>query len=308
MFNWVPLTSIQPADEIRPVIKTLPLVGEPIRVYQYSRHLRPPAVEIRPLPAVEKPSLADKIFPESMPSAGGMQTLPSLEEPLVHQNPTPVTDEVISEEQKLMTQVDHHSQILPCSDVKPTPDTFDLTPQVVLMDIDIENEYVKYTGRTFTPGEMKTAQHKPLEDGMKPKTILCWMENDSEVQETVPPIQVDEVQDFTDEDENDSEEEEFDSRKETDDAPQKPRDRKIRLFHVNPSYQPQQLKKRNGRLVLLEWAEQKVREKEDRKTRKEMMLLERQLLRKRYRNDPKLKHLWINKHHRFNSSFRSFPV
>ncbi|XP_057209755.1 uncharacterized protein LOC130566350 [Triplophysa rosa] len=304
MFNPVPPTSTLPTDEIRPVIRPQLSAGEPVRVsrrvHRTSRHLGPPAVEIRPLPAVEEPSLADRIFPASVGS-DGMRTLPSVKEPLlVRQNAAPVTDEGISltssasfqssEEQKLMIQVDHHSQILPRSDVKPTPDTllFDSTSQVVLMDIDIENEYVKYTGRTFTRGEMKTTHHKALEAAMRPKAILCWMEIDSEVQEPVPPIQVDEVQDVTEEHQN----------------------RKITLFHINPSHRPktetQQLKtqkKRNGPLVLFEWAKQKVSEKEEKKRRKEKMLLERQRLHERYLHDPKLKHLWINKHNRFNSSF-----
>lgn len=54
--------------------------------------------------------------------------------------------------------------------------------------------------------------------------------------------------------------------------------------------------KRNGPLVLFSLMEEKVKKKQEKKLRKEEERNERNLLRERYRNDPKLKHLCINKH------------
>nr|XP_005165115.2 uncharacterized protein LOC110437743 [Danio rerio] len=49
-------------------------------------------------------------------------------------------------------------------------------------------------------------------------------------------------------------------------------------------------------LVLFSLMEEKVKKKQEKKLRKEEERNERDLLRKRYRNDPKLKHLRVNKH------------
>lgn len=55
-------------------------------------------------------------------------------------------------------------------------------------------------------------------------------------------------------------------------------------------------------MILFTWAEEKVKEKVERTLQKERVKRERELLHHRYRNDPKLKHLWINKH---NCNYRS---
>ncbi|XP_056619685.1 uncharacterized protein LOC130433921 [Triplophysa dalaica] len=301
IFNRVLPNSTLPADKIRPMFRPQLSAGEPVRFYRTSRHFQP-------LPTIEESSLGDRIFPESVAPAGRIQTLPSVKAPLlVCENPTAVSDEVMyllscssvpSEELDLMIQVDHGIQILPRSS---STLLFDLE------DIEIENEYVKYTGRTIGPGEMKTSQNKALVAEIKHPPLKaigkCWMENDSEDQKPVPPIQMEKVQDITDTHENDSESYSSSSKMETDVAPQKPRDRKTRLFHVNPSCRPktetQQLKTSSS---LCEWVEQKIRKRDEKKRRKEKMLLERQQLHERYLHDPKLKHLWVNKHNRFNRS------
>ncbi|XP_056335430.1 uncharacterized protein LOC130246479 [Danio aesculapii] len=54
--------------------------------------------------------------------------------------------------------------------------------------------------------------------------------------------------------------------------------------------------KRNSPLVLFSLMDEKVKKKQEKKVRKEEERNQRDLLLKRYRNDPKLKHLWINKH------------
>ncbi|XP_073808457.1 uncharacterized protein [Danio rerio] len=58
--------------------------------------------------------------------------------------------------------------------------------------------------------------------------------------------------------------------------------------------------KRKVQMNLFTWAEDKVKEKVERNLQKERERRERELLHQRYRNDPKLKHLWINKHNHNN--------
>ncbi len=230
---------------------------------------------------------------------------------VVPPSPTPASDEAVDLQCS-------STQVCPPSPVKPQPSTsslFEPPPQLMLIDIeDEETEYVEYTGKTIQACDLsKSERPRPLEAEMKPRKMIAWLESDSEVLEEVWVSEVVEVQGF--EEVKDNPDEMGDSKAiegHLDDASQKneldqhmmtlfcvtsPEGPKNETQHkVNVQEEPKS--KRKVPLFLFIWAEEKAKKKEEKKIRKEKERREKELLLERYRNDPKLKHLLINKHNR----------
>uniref|UniRef100_A0A8C1E5C5 Uncharacterized protein n=1 Tax=Cyprinus carpio carpio TaxID=630221 RepID=A0A8C1E5C5_CYPCA len=229
---------------------------------------------------------------------------------VVPPSPTPESDEVVDLQRS-------STQVCPPSLMKPQPSTsslFEPPPQLMLIDIeDEETEYVEYTGKTIRACDLpKSKRPRPLEAEMKPRQMVAWLKSDSEVLEKVWASEVVEVQGF--EKVKDNPNEMGDSKAiegPLDDASQKKKEldeHMMKLFGVTSPEGPknktqhnvnvqQELKsKRKVPLFLFTWAEEKAKKKEEKKIRKEKERREKELLLERYRNDPKLKHLLINKH------------
>uniref|UniRef100_A0A8C2IPG3 Uncharacterized protein n=1 Tax=Cyprinus carpio TaxID=7962 RepID=A0A8C2IPG3_CYPCA len=270
-----------------------------------------PAARFKPLPPVTRPPM----HPQKQAPAPEEVSLPCSPlqvdppKPLaVPPHPTPGPDELFSL---------RHSQVCPPSLMKPQPSTsslFEPPPQLMLIDIeDEETEYVEYTGKTIRACDLpKSECPRPLEAEMKPRQIVAWLKSDSEVLEKVWASEVVEVQGF--EEVKDNPDEMGDSKAiegPLDDASQKKKEldeHMMKLFGVTSPEGPknktqhnvnvqQELKsKRKVPLFLFTWAEEKAKKKEEKKIRKEKERREKELLLERYRNDPKLKHLLINKH------------
>ncbi len=229
---------------------------------------------------------------------------------LVPPSPTPASDEAVDLQCS-------STQVCPPALVKPQPSTsslFEPPPQLMLIDIeDEETEYVEYTGKTIRACDLsKSERPRPLEAEMKPRKMIAWLESDSEVLEEVWASEVVEVQGF--EEVKDNPDEMGDSKAiegHLDDASQKKLDEHMMtLFCVTSpegpknktqhkvNVQEEPKSKRKVPLFLFIWAEEKAKKKEEKKIQKEKERREKELLLKRYRNDPKLKHLLINKHNR----------
>ncbi|RXN26500.1 stress response NST1-like isoform X1 [Labeo rohita] len=223
---------------------------------------------------------------------------------------TPAPDEVVALQQS-------SDEASPPSLLNPQPATsslFEPPPQLMLIDIeDEENEYVEYTGKTIQPYDLlKSERPRLLEAEINPR-MSAWLESDSEVLEEVWASEVVEVLGFGEE--KDDSYEMLDSKAiegHLDKASQKKEmdEHMIKLFcvtspehpknetqhHVNVQEEPKS--KRKVPLVLFTWAEEKAKKKEEKKIQKEKERRDKELLLERYTNDPKLKHLLINKHNR----------
>ncbi len=231
---------------------------------------------------------------------------------VVPPSPTPASDEAVDLQCS-------STQVCPPSPVKPQPSTsslFEPPPQLMLIDIeDEETEYVEYTGKTIRACDLsKSERPRPLEAEMKPRKMIAWLESDSEVLEEVWASKVVEVQGF--EEVKDNPDEMGDSKAikgHLDDASQKKKELDedmMKLFFVTSpegpknetqhkvNVQEEPKSKIKVPLFLFIWAEEKAKKKEEKKIRKEKERREKKLLLERYRNDPKLKHLLINKHNR----------
>uniref|UniRef100_A0A671KSC6 Uncharacterized protein n=1 Tax=Sinocyclocheilus anshuiensis TaxID=1608454 RepID=A0A671KSC6_9TELE len=308
-----------------------PIEGELPMLPSVSEHLTLPAARFKPLPPVTKPPMRPQ-KPAPAPEEVSLPCSPLQVDPpkplAVPPRPTPAYDELFSL---------RHSQVhppkrlvvppspTPSPDevvdllVKPQPSTsslFEPPPQLMLIDIeDEENEYVEYTGKTIRACDLlKSERHRPLEAEMKPRQMVAWLERDSEVLEEVWASEVAEVQGCEEEKNNPGEmgdskaiEGHLDvasqKKKEMDEHMMKlfcvtsPEGPKNETQHnVNVEEEPKS--KRKGPLVLFTWAEEKVKKKEEKKIQKEKVQREKELLLERYRKDPKLKHLLINKHNR----------
>uniref|UniRef100_A0A673JEI2 Pollen-specific leucine-rich repeat extensin-like protein 1 n=1 Tax=Sinocyclocheilus rhinocerous TaxID=307959 RepID=A0A673JEI2_9TELE len=299
-----------------------PIEGELPVLPSVSEHLPVPAVRFKPLPPVTRPP----IHPQKPAPAPEEVSLPCSPlqvyppKPLaVPPRPTPAPDELFSLRR---SQVSPPRQLVvpqsptPESDevvdlpVKPQPSTsslFEPPPQLMLIDIeDEETEYVEYTGKTFRACDLpKSESPRPLEAEMKPRQMIAWLESDCEVLEEVWASEVVGVQGF--EEVKDNPDEMGDS-KEMDEHMMKlfcvtsPKGPKNETQH-NVNVQQEPKSKRKVPLFLFTWAEEKAKKKEQKKIRKEKQRREKELLLERYRNDPKLKHLLINKHnHHYCSS------
>ncbi|RXN22988.1 pollen-specific leucine-rich repeat extensin 1 isoform X2 [Labeo rohita] len=214
-------------------------------------------------------------------------------------SPTPAPDEVVA----LQCSSD---EVCPPSLLKPQPATsslFEPPPQLMLIDIENEeNEYVQYTGKTIRVCDLLKSERPRLLEAEINSRMPAWVESDSEVLEEVWASEVVEVLGF--------EEEKLDEasqKKETD-------EHMMKLFcvtsiegpknetqhHVNVQKEPKS--KRKVPLVLFIWAEEKAKKKEEKKILKGNERRDKQFLLEHYRNDPKLKHLLINKHNRYYCS------
>ncbi len=240
---------------------------------------------------------------------------------VVPQSPTPESDEVVDLQCS-------STQVCPPSPVMPQPSTFSLfdpSPQLMLIDIeDEETEYVEYTGKTIRACDLpKSEPPRPLEAELKPRKMIAWLESDSKVLEDVWASEVVEVQGF--EEVKDNLDEMGDSKAiegHLDDVPQKKEldEHMMKLFCVtspqvpknetqhNVNVQEEPKSKRKVPLFLLIWAENKAKKKEEKKIQKEKERREKELLLERYKNDPKLKHLLINKHNRHYCSSEWRPL
>uniref|UniRef100_A0A672RNV4 Uncharacterized protein n=1 Tax=Sinocyclocheilus grahami TaxID=75366 RepID=A0A672RNV4_SINGR len=291
-----------------------------------SEDLPVPAVLFKTLPPVTRPP----IHPQKPAPAPEEVSLPCSPLQVVPPRPTPAPDELFSLRR---SQVSPPKQLVvppsptPESDevvdlpVKPQPSTsslFEPPPQLMLIDIeDEETEYVEYTGKTFRAcGLPKSESPRPLEAEMKPRPMLAWLESDCEVLEEVWASEVVEVQGF--EEVRDNPDEMGDSKAiegHLDDAKKEMDEHMMKLYCVtspegpknetqhNVNVQQEPKSKRKVPLFLFTWAGEKAKKKEQKKIRKEKQRREKELLLERYRNDPKLKHLLINKHnHHYCSS------
>ncbi|KAL0177387.1 hypothetical protein M9458_026281 [Cirrhinus mrigala] len=223
---------------------------------------------------------------------------------VVPPSPTPAPDEVVA----LQCSSD---EMCPPSLLKPQPATsslFEPPPQLMLIDIeDEENEYVEYTGKTVRACDLLKSEGPRLLEAEINTRMPAWLESDSDVLEEVWVSEVVEVLGF--EEEKDSKaieghlDEAFQKKKEMD-------EHMMKLFcvassegpknetqhHVNVQKEPKS--KRKVPPVLFILAEEKAKKKEEKKIWKEKEQRDKELLLERYRNDPKLKHLLINKHNR----------
>uniref|UniRef100_A0A8C1SI62 Uncharacterized protein n=1 Tax=Cyprinus carpio TaxID=7962 RepID=A0A8C1SI62_CYPCA len=299
-----------------------PREGELLMCQSVSEHLTLPAAHFNPLPPVTKPPMHPQ-KPAPAPEEESLPCSPLQVDPpkplAVPPSPTPAPDELFFLRH---SQLHPPKRLVPPSPtpspdevvdllVKPQPSTSSLSLQLMLIDIeDEENEYVEHTGKTIRACDLlKSECPRPLEAEVKPRQMVAWLESDSEVLEEVWASEVVEVQGC--EEEKDNPGEMGDSKAiegHLDVASQKKKqmdEHMMKLFCVTSPEGPKNetqhnvkepKSKRKVPLVLFTWAEEKVKKKEEKKIRKEKERRQKELLLERYRNDPKLKHLLINKH------------
>uniref|UniRef100_A0A9J8D343 Uncharacterized protein n=1 Tax=Cyprinus carpio carpio TaxID=630221 RepID=A0A9J8D343_CYPCA len=299
-----------------------PREGELPMRQSVSEHLTLPAARFNPLPPVTKPPMRPQ-KPAPAPEEESLPCSPLQVDPpkplAVPPSPTPAPDELFFLRH---SQLHPPKRLVPPSPtpspdevvdllVKPQPSTSSLSLQLMLIDIeDEENEYVEHTGKTIRACDLlKSECPRPLEAEVKPRQMVAWLESDSEVLEEVWASEVVEVQGC--EEEKDNPGEMGDSKAiegHLDVASQKKKqmdEHMMKLFCVTSPEGPKNetqhnvkepKSKRKVSLVLFTWAEEKVKKKEEKKIRKEKERRQKELLLERYRNDPKLKHLLINKH------------
>lgn len=229
---------------------------------------------------------------------------------VVSPSSSPVSDEVVDLQRS-------SAPVCSPSLMKAQPSTsslFEPPPQLMLIDIeDEETEYVEYTGKTIRACDLpKSELPRPQEAEMKPRRMVAWLESDCDMLEEVWASEVVEVQGFEDVKDNTDEMGDSNAIEGTlDDSSQKKEEldkHMMKLFGVaspegpknetqhNVNVQQEPKRKRKLPLVLFSWAEEKAKKKKEKKIQKEKERREKELLLERYRNDPKLKHLLINKH------------
>ncbi|KAK9977898.1 hypothetical protein ABG768_019681 [Culter alburnus] len=314
-----------------------PIEGELPMPPSVSEHLALSAARLQPLPPMtkplespQKPSPAPQVDPPKLSvvppcpdEVVSLQNSSSKVHPskppmlplAVPPCPTPAPDELFSSSQG------RHLKQLPPS-LTPAPDKvialqrppsrkpqlftsslFEPLPELILIDIeDEENEYVTFPASDF----LKSERPQTPEAEMKPRKMVAWLEKDSEVQEEVWECKVVDVQGFEEEDPSEIGDS---SAIQGDASPKTEQDElSMKLFCVTSPDCPknetqhtvniQEKCKRKVPLFLFTWAEEKAKNKEEKKMIKEKERREKELLLDRYMNDPKLKHLWINKHNR----------
>ncbi|KAK9953969.1 hypothetical protein ABG768_016081 [Culter alburnus] len=306
-----------------------PIEGELPMPPSVSEHLALPAARFKPLPPVTKPPDSPQkppklsVVPPCPDEVVSLQNSSSQVHPskppmlplAVPLRLTPAPDELFSSSQG------HHLKRLPPSPT-PAPDKvvalqrppsrkpqlftsslFESLPELMLIDIeDEENEYVTFPANDF----LKSERPQTPEAEMKPRKMVAWLEKDSEVQEEAWECKVVDVQGFEEEDSSEM----GDSSAIQGHASEKTEldELSMKLFCVTSPDCPknetqhtvniQEKCKRKVPLFLFTWAEEKAKNKEEKKIIKEKERREKELLLEHYTNDPKLKHLWINKHNR----------
>ncbi|RXN16215.1 stress response NST1-like isoform X1 [Labeo rohita] len=303
-----------------PAREEVTLPGTPLQVDPPSvpEHFALPAARFKHLlPVTKWPMHPQKPAPapEEVTLPAATQVSPP-KQLAVPPSPTPAPDEAVALQLS-------STKVCPPSLVKPQPSTsplFEPPPQLMLIDIeDEENEYVEYTGKTLRACDLlKSERPRLLEAEINPR-MPAWLESDSEVLEEVWASEVVEVLRFGEQKDDPDEmgdsktteghlDEASQKKKEMDahmtklfcvTSPEGPKNET--LHHVN--VQEETKSKRKVPLFLFTWAEEKAKIKEEKKIRKEKERRDKELLLERYRNDPKLKHLLINKHnHHYRSS------
>ncbi|RXN14045.1 stress response NST1-like isoform X1 [Labeo rohita] len=335
------LEEVKPQTQVSPPVRSSllkPIEAELSMLPSVSENFALPATRFKPLPPVTKPPMHSQKpapapvevilpgtplqvdppkplvvpphptpAPDELFSLRGSKVSPPTRL-VVPLSPTPVPDEVVA----LQCSSD---EVCPPSLLKPQPATvflFEPPPQIMLIDIeDEENEYVEYTGKTIWGCDLlKSERLRLLEAEINPRKP-AWLESDSEVLEEVWASEVVEVLGFKEEKDSKAIEGHLDEasqkKKEMDDDMMKlfcvtsPKGPKNETQHyVNVQKEPKRKKK--VPLVLFIWAEDKAKKKEGKNIRKEKERRDKELLLERYRNDPKLKHLLINKHNRHHCS------
>ncbi|XP_048009673.1 uncharacterized protein LOC125243872 [Megalobrama amblycephala] len=289
---------------LKPIEEELPMLPS------VSEHLSLPAAHFKPLPPVTKPPVSPQklapapqvdppklltVAPHPTPAADLFSSSQGRHPKRLPPSPTPAPDEVVALRRPPSR--------------KPQPFTsslFELPPELMLVDIeDEENEYVEYTGKTFRASDLlKSARPQTPEAQIKQRKIIAWLEKDSEMPEEAWESEVVEVQEFEEEDPSEM----GDSSAIQGHASQKTDELTMKLFYVTSPDGPkndtqhtvnvQEKCKRKAPPFLFTWAEEKAKKKGEKKIIKEKEQREKELLLERYMNDPKLKHLWINKHNR----------
>ncbi|KAK7124730.1 hypothetical protein R3I94_018948 [Phoxinus phoxinus] len=220
------------------------------------------------------------------------------------QGPTPTHDEVVALRRPPSRKPQRFTSSL-----------FEPPTQLMLVNIeDEENEYVEYTGKTIrTIDLLKSKRPQAPEAEMKPRKTFAWLEKDTEVQEEAWADEVEEVQEFKEEEgdpsemgdstaiqghsDDDSHIDELTMKLVCESSTDGPENEIQNNVNVQKKY------KRKVTFVLFTWVEEKVKKRKEKKIIKDREQREKELLLERYINDPKLKHLWINKHNRnYNSS------
>ncbi|XP_026145959.1 titin-like [Carassius auratus] len=227
---------------------------------------------------------------------------------VVSPSSSPVSDEVVDLQRS-------SAPVCSPSLMKAQPSTsslFEPPPQLMLIDIeDEETEYVEYTGKTIRACDLpKYELPRPQEAEMKPRRMVAWLESDCDMLEEVWASEVvegsEDVKDNTDEmgdsnaiegtlDDSSQKKEELDKHMMKLFGVASPEGPKNETQH-NVNVQQEPKRKRKLPLVFFSWAEEKAKKKKEKKIQKEKERREKELLLERYRNDPKLKHLLINKH------------
>ncbi|KAK7139061.1 hypothetical protein R3I93_016245 [Phoxinus phoxinus] len=196
-----------------------------------------------------------------------------------------------------------------------TSSLFESPSQLSLVDIeDEESEYVEYIGKTiWTSDLLKSERPQTPEAEMKPRKMFAWLEKDSEVQEEAWADEVEEVQEFKEEEGDPSQMGDSTAIQGHSDDASQINELTMKLVcesstddpknETQPNVTVQKKCKIKVPFFLFTWAEEKVKKRKEKKIIKERERREKELLLERYINDPKLKHLWINKHNRnYNSS------
>ncbi|XDV34490.1 hypothetical protein PO909_004645 [Leuciscus waleckii] len=149
---------------------------------------------------------------------------------------------------------------------------------------------------------------------MKPRKMFSWLEKDSEVQEEAWADEVEEVQEFTEEEGEPSEMGDSTAIQGHSDDASQINELTMKLVCGSSTDGPknetqhnvnvQKKSKRKVPFVLFTCVEEKDKKRKEKKIIKERERREKELLLERYMNDPKLKHLWINKH-KHNRNYNS---
>ncbi|KAK9969595.1 hypothetical protein ABG768_027756 [Culter alburnus] len=260
-----------------------PCPDEVVSLQNSSSQVRPSKPPMLPLVVPPRPTLAsDELFSSSQ-GRHPKRLPPSL---------TPAPDKVVA----LQRPPSRKPQLF-------TSSPFEPPPELMLIDIeDEESEYMTFWASDF----LKSERPQMPEAEMKPRKMFAWLEKDSEVQEEAWECEVEEVQGFEEEDPSEmgdssaiqghaSEKTELDElsmKLSCVTSPDGPKNETQHTVNI------QEKCKRKVPLFLFTWAEEKAKNKEEKKMIKEKERREKELLLDRYMNDPKLKHLWINKHNR----------
>ncbi|XP_067307644.1 uncharacterized protein [Pseudorasbora parva] len=282
------------SSQMLPVVvppRPTPAPDEMFSIRRSSSQVRHP----KRLPPSPTPAHDEVVALQRPPSRKPLPFACSPFEPL---SPTPAHDEVVA----LQRPPSQKPLPFACSPFEPAP-------ELMLVDIeDDESEYVVFAGKTFWASDLVKSERPQMPElEKKPRLMVAWMEKDCEVQEEVWADEVLEVQDFVEVEGDRSEmgdahaiQGHLDDAFQIDervDSPEGPQN------ETQDNATVQKTCKRKGPLVLFTWAVKKAKKIQEKKLLKEKERQEKELLLERYINEPKLKHLWINKHnHNYCSS------